>query len=93
MAENIPKIPESAKVDILSYKDGKYLHKATLTLKNGSVEITGDESIKEKLSKGVEQRFSDSLVKPSDGYAFLMAVTDVFDGPGVMATEIQPIEE
>ena len=92
MANNIPKIPESAKLDILSYKDGKYVHQATLTLRDGQVEISGDQSIQKKLSKGLEQRFSDSIVKPSDGYAFLMAVTDVFDGPGMMATEIEPLD-
>lgn len=82
------RIPTKAFVQIQELVDGAYRPVARVTWADGAVSIDGEPRFVEDLRDGIEHPVLRQRVTPADGYRFLVAVSEHYQTPYLLATPV-----
>ncbi len=75
-------------VDLFALRDGAAVLIARVRLADGAAVSTGEPEIVAELSAGITDPLSGTSLAPSDGLAFLRALSSVYRTPYLYATDV-----
>ena len=90
-----PPIPARAIVEVRSLEKDVYRVVARIVWADGAVSVEGEPDMVDELNGGIMHPRLGTRIMPSDGYLFLVAVSNQYQSPYLLATfeEADIIEE
>lgn len=82
------KVPKKASRQLKAIENGEEKLLVTIRFDTGTITFDGDEGMIEDLRAGIQDTLSGETITPEDGYVYLVALEEVYNGTYLFVTPI-----